>query len=275
MQCSGVREPAIVWGKILGGMAGFAMGGPFGAMMGAAFGHAAESNMNAAGSMPGAGGPRAFNFTMGFGQTPGLFPGRRDQLFAVGVVMLAAKVAKVDGPVKRVEIDAFKRSFRIPPESVRDIGHLFDQAREAREDPVSYATQMGAAFADNQGVLEDVLTALFAIARADGAINVPERDLLGAISRGFGLGRNEWDRASGARPRERVSEIGDDPYAILGIASSATPDELRTRWKLLMRENHPDSLASRGALPDAIAKASDKVARINAAWDRIKRDRNL
>jgi DnaJ like chaperone protein len=42
-----------------------------------------------------------------------------------------------------------------------------------------------------------------------------------------------------------------------------------------MRENHPDSLASRGVPPKFIARASDKVARINAAWDRIKRERGL
>src|SRR3954451_7962039 len=30
------------WGKLLGGIAGFAMGGPFGAMVGAALGHAAD-----------------------------------------------------------------------------------------------------------------------------------------------------------------------------------------------------------------------------------------
>lgn len=251
------------------------MGGPFGALMGAAFGHAAESNMNAGSGMFGAGGPQGFNFTMGFGPTPAFVAGRPDQLFAVGVVLLSAKVAKVDGPVKRAEIDAFKSSFRIPAESVRDIGHLFDQARESREDPVTYATRMGEAFAKNQGVLEDVLAALFTIARADGPINVPERDLLAGIARGFGLGRNEWDRASGARPRPRANVIEDDPYAILGVSSSAKPDELHARWKLLMRESHPDSLASRGASAEAIAKASDKVARINAAWDRIKRDRSI
>jgi DnaJ like chaperone protein len=42
-----------------------------------------------------------------------------------------------------------------------------------------------------------------------------------------------------------------------------------------MRENHPDSLAARGVPPEFIARASEKVARINAAWDRIKRERGL
>jgi DnaJ like chaperone protein len=42
-----------------------------------------------------------------------------------------------------------------------------------------------------------------------------------------------------------------------------------------MRENHPDSLASKGVPPAFIAAASDRVARINAAYDVIKRERKL
>jgi len=80
------------------------------------------------------------------------------------------------------------------------------------------------------------------------------RDLLAAIGRNFGLGRAAWDRASGASPR-RVSESEEDPYAVLGLSRSASPEELRATWKNLMRENHPDSLASRGLGPEFIAKA--------------------
>lgn len=264
--------PTNLWGKILGGMAGFAMGGPFGAMMGAAFGHAAESGMS--GQATG-GFPRFGTFAPNFGAPPSFLPGRRDQLFAIAVVVLAAKTAKVDGPVNRHEIDAFKRSFRIPPEAVRDIGQLFDQARESAEDPVAYATRLGEAFADSPGILEDVLTALFAIALSDGPINIRERDFLAQIGRALGLGRAAWDRASGATPRRVGREAEEDPYAVMGLSRTATPEELRATWKTLMRENHPDMLASRGLRPDLVAKASDKVARINAAWDRIKRERGL
>ncbi len=261
-----------MWGKIIGGMAGFAMGGPFGAVMGAAFGHAAETGLG--GQMPGTARFSA-SFGPNFGMPPAFLPGRKDQLFAIAVVVLSAKVAKVDAPVNRNEIDAFKRAFRIPVEAVRDIGQLFDQARESREDPIVYATQLGEAFSDNLGTLEDVLTALFTIASADGPINVKERDLLAAVGRALGLDRAAWDRASGANPRRMSTTTDEDPYRVLGLPRSASPDELRTTWKQLMRENHPDSLASRGVAPEFIAKASDKVARINAAWDRIKRERGL
>lgn len=261
-----------MWGKIIGGMAGFAMGGPFGAVMGAAFGHAAEAGMTGQTQGAGAG---ASGFTANFSTAPSFFPRQRDQLFAVAVVVLSAKVAKVDGSVSRAEIDAFKRAFRIPAESVRDIGQLFDRARDSAENPVLHATRLAEAFTDSPGILEDVLTALFAIAAADGAINMKERDLLAAIGRGLGLGRDAWDRASGASPRRMQSTGEEDPYAVLGLSRSATPEELRSTWKNLMRENHPDSLASRGMAPDLVARAGDKVARINAAWDRIKRERGI
>ncbi|MGA3398349.1 MAG: TerB family tellurite resistance protein [Acetobacteraceae bacterium] len=255
------------WGKIIGGMAGFAMGGPFGAVVGAALGHAADS-----GGMP--------NMGFSFGNQTMLNPariaamlGRRDQVFSICVVVLAAKLAKCDGPVKRAEIDAFKRHFRIPQEAVRDIGRLFDQAREDEAGFESYATQLGEAFDDNRGVLEDVLAALFVIARADGPVNGREQDFLARVHRRFGLEQAAWERAKGSVPRPAAD--APDPYAVIGVAASASDEEIRATWKKLMRENHPDSLASRGVPAEFIARATDKVAQINAAWDRIKRERGL
>ncbi len=199
--------------------------------------------------------------------------GRRDQLFAVAVVVLSAKLAKRDGPVARSEIDAFKRQFRIPPESVRDIGRLFDQARDSSDSFLPYAEQLGESFADNRGLLEDVLAALFAIARADKPLTLAEQEMLRQIHRAFGLDELAWSQAAGGA--SRAAATGDDAYAVLGMPRDATDEALRGAWLRLMRENHPDSLASRGVPPEFIARAGEKVARINAAWDRIKRERRL
>ncbi len=256
------------WGKLLGGVAGFAMGGPLGAMVGAALGHAAES-----GVLP------KFDMSHLMGGNP-LNParlatsmGQRDQLFAVGVVVLSAKLAKCDGPVVRAEIDAFKRQFRIPPASMRDIGRLFDQARDSADGFQPYAAELGRSFADSKHLLEDVLTALFALARADKPLTVAEHDMLRQIHHAFGLDNLAWDTARGVAARRNVDE--EDAFAVLGATPDTSNEELRTTWLRLMRENHPDSLAARGVPPEFIARASDKVARINAAWDRIKRDRGL
>jgi len=257
------------WGKIIGGVAGFAMGGPMGAVVGAALGHAADA---------GAAGDFGMRFVPQAGWNPARLAAmfsRRDQLFAICVVVLSAKLAKCDGPVRREEIDAFKRQFRIPPESVRDIGRLFDQARDSSEGYESYASQLGDAFADNRGMLEDVLAALFAIARADGPMNGQEFDFLSRTHRALGLDQNAWDRARGGSSRQAPAPEEPNAYAVLGVAPSASAEVIRATWKRLMRENHPDSLAARGVPPEFIARANEKVARINAAWDRIKRERGL
>jgi DnaJ like chaperone protein len=257
------------WGKIIGGVAGFAMGGPMGAVVGAALGHAADS---------GAAGDFGMRFVPQTRWNPARLAAmfsRRDQLFAICVVVLSAKLAKCDGPVRREEIDAFKRQFRIPPESVRDIGRLFDQARDSAEGYGTYAAQLGDAFADNRGMLEDVLAALFAIARADGPVNQRELDFLSRTHRAFGLDQNAWDRARGGSFRQAPAPEEPDAYAVLGVTRSASAEVIRATWKRLMRENHPDSLAARGVPAEFIARANEKVARINAAWDRIKRERGL
>jgi DnaJ like chaperone protein len=111
-------------------------------------------------------------------------------------------------------------------------------------------------------------------ARADGPINTHELDFLRVTHRAFGLDRLAWDRARGGSPRPRV-EADPDPYAVLGVTASTDAAEIRAAWKRLMRENHPDSLAARGVPAAFIERANAKVATINAAWDRIKRERGL
>jgi DnaJ like chaperone protein len=254
------------WGKILGGMAGFAMGGPVGAIFGVAMGHAADEGVvtNMA---------ERIGTAMPFESARiAAMLGRRDQLFAIAATVLAAKLAKCDGPVGRNEIDAFKASFRIPEGSVSEIARLFDNARDSPEGFESYADQLGQAFADNRAVLEQVLAGLYQIARADGPLNNAEADFLEQVAGGFGLALDAAQRAGRGQPAQAPSE---DPYKVLGVPRRATDEQIRTRWKELMRETHPDSLASRGETPAAIAAASDRVARINAAYDVIKRDRLL
>jgi DnaJ like chaperone protein len=264
-----------LWGKIIGGVAGFVTGGPLGAVMGAALGHAAD-----AGGGRGMGGMFGRPSVREAADIAAML-GSKEQLFAISVVVLAAKLAKCDGPVKRPEIDTFKRLFRIPPESLREVGQLFDQARDSGDDYRPFAKRLGEAFQDNKGMLEDVLAALFQIARADGPLTKSEVAFLQQVQLGFGLDAPAWERARDGRTQQQHSsaaaapQTGPDPYAVLGVGRDASDDALRQAWRQLMRENHPDSLAARGVPPEFVKRATDKVAEINAAWDRVKRERKL
>ena len=251
-----------IWGKIIGGIAGFATGGPIGGLMGAVAGHAADSQGRVL--------PNAANLAAMLGS--------KEQLFAISVVVLSAKLAKSDGPVLRSEIDAFKRAFRIPPENMKDVAELFDLARENAEEFEPFADKLGHAFRDNKAMLEDLLGALFQIARADGPLTRGEVRFLQRVQTGFGLEAREWERARDGQARPgsgQDSAQGVDYYAVLGLPANATDEQVRTAWRKLMRENHPDALASRGVPKEFIDRATGKVAEINNAWDRIKRERKL
>src|SRR5271165_5449773 len=197
------------------------MGGPFGAVVGAALGHAADSGAMGHIHLPFGAEPRVLTWSPA--RVAELL-GRKDQLFAITAVVLSAKLAKCDGPVSRAEIDAFKRHFHIPPESVRDIGRLFDQARDSTDGFETYADQLGEVFADNRGMLEDVLAALFAVARADGPLNQQEYGFLSRVHHGFRLDQFAWDRAACRRSSSRAPATrwrGSMPRGTRSSASGA------------------------------------------------------
>lgn len=255
-----------LWGKIIGGVAGFAFGGPVGAVAGAALGHAADTgDLGSIGARVGRALP------LDSARFAALL-GRREQVFAIAATVLAAKLAKCDGPVNRAEIDAFRRQFRIEDAAVPLVGRLFDQARNDASGFEPYARQLAESFADNRVALEQVLGSLFAIARADAPINGRETDMLTRIGVAFGF--DEAARARAANPSSFAQSEGD-PYVVLGVARNATNEAIRAHWKQLMRENHPDQLAARGVPAEFAARATDRVARINAAYDDIKRQRGL
>ena len=101
-----------IWGKVIGGVAGFAIGGPLGAILGVAAGHAIDRAKITS--------PDGASFDS---QT-------RQVVFTTAVIVLCAKMAKADGQVTPDEIAAFKKMFQIPPDEMKKVGDLFNEAKK-------------------------------------------------------------------------------------------------------------------------------------------------
>ncbi len=242
-----------IWGKILGVTAGLMVGGPLGALVGGIAGHAIDKIK--VDSDPEDGEPSLSKQTT----------------FAIAVVVLSAKMAKADGTVTRDEIDAFKEIFHVPPDEVKNVGRLFDQARRDSRGYETYAKQVYRIFQNNPAVLEELLGGLFHIAKADGIAHPRELEFLSNVSNIFGLNLAIFERM-------KIAHLGadmDDPYIVLGVQHNATDDEVRLAWRNLMREHHPDALVAQGMPEDFIEVATEKVATINAAYDTICKQRGL
>jgi DnaJ like chaperone protein len=240
-----------IWGKIVGGAAGFALGGPLGALIGGLAGHAVD-RMTAGDN--------------GHGETDGT----RRLAFTIGVVVLGAKMAKADGRVTRDEVAAFKQVFRIPPQEVRNVGRLFDQARRDARGYEPYARQIGRMFQDNPAVLEELMECLFHIARADGVVSQDEIEYLTNVAELMGLERARFKRIKA----ENVGPNRGDPYAVLGVPQDADMDTIKAAYRRLVRENHPDRLIAQGLPAEFVDIANDKLAAINAAYEAIQRRRD-
>jgi DnaJ like chaperone protein len=239
-----------VWGKIIGGVGGLMIGGPIGALIGAVAGHAVDKVRSNSGEPEDA---------------------TKSVAFTIATIALGAKMAKADGVVTRDEVDAFKGVFRVPPEDVKDVSRVFDQARKDSRGFEPYARQIAGMFADNPAVLEELLYCLTLIARADGVMHPEEVKYLRSVADIFGLDDHAF---------ERITEVsGDldtsDPYKILGVSRDMTNDEIKSAYRSLVRENHPDKLIADGLPEELIDMATEKLAAINDAFDKVSTERGI
>ncbi len=198
-------------------------------------------------------------------------PGLRQIGFTIGVIALGAKMARVDGQVSEVERAAFRDFFEVPPGEEANVERFFDLAKRDAGGFETYARQVAALFPDAPEILENVIEGLFSIAQADGRIDAAEAEYLAKVARIFGLPSSRFERAKAAA----LGVVECEPCVVLGIDPLATDEQIREAWLRQVRANHPDRLMAQGLPEEAIAVANRKLALINDAYDRLRRQRGL
>ena len=88
--------------------------------------------------------------------------------------------------------------------------------------------------------------------------------------------REERLRARGARraPRQRTNPLAD-AYRTLGVKPSASDEEVKRAYREKAKSCHPDVLRSQGASDRKVVEATEKMAKVNAAWTAISKERNI
>ena len=232
-----------IWGKIAGAGVGLAVGGPLGALLGAVAGHVVID--------------RALQDS--------------EVVFTVALIALSAKMAKADGEVSDSEIRAFEEIFKIPPGEAKNVARVYKVAQQDVAGFEAYARQVARIYQDKPAVLEDVLDALFHIAKADGHVHPQELEYLRTVADIFGFSEIEFARI-------RASHLGQekgDPYLVLGITPDISDEDLKKAYRRLVRENHPDTLIARGVPQELVTIANEKLSAINVAYDRIAKARGI
>ena len=110
-----------IWGSLIGGMIGFSLGGPFGMLLGSLIGGKISRARSGAGF-------RSF--------------AQPQQIFALSLIVLSAKLSKADGKVSKEELVAVKDKLKIPDNELDQVGKIFNKAKEESTGYEPYAQQI-------------------------------------------------------------------------------------------------------------------------------------
>ena len=242
-----------IWGKIIGGTTGFALGGPLGAIIGMMIGGSFDRSA------------RKFSSSNQISQQ------QKKNVFALCIIVLSAKIAKADGQVTKEEIYTFKEKFNIQAEEMSEVSKIFNEAKKSSFGFKNIADQVGNLFSDNKVLLEQLLNNLFYIAEADGLTSSNEVEVLRSISQSFHFNETDFQRIFHSRLNNKES----DPYKILGVTREDSDNNIRKKWIELSKEHHPDYLIAKGMPKEFIKEANKELSSINLAYDKIKELRNF
>jgi len=235
-----------IWGSLLGGVIGFSLGGPFGALLGSFLG-GKISNISSSNT----------------------FASQQNsqQIFALSLIILSAKLSKADGRVSKEELIAVKDKLQIPDSEIDQVAKIFNKAKDESTGYEPYAKQISEIFKRNQNVLEEVINILFYIAEADGNVSNEEESMIANIAFIFGLSQNQYESIK----ESRKSSDKLNPYIVLESQPTDDLKSIRKKYIKLSKEHHPDLLISKGVPSEVINESKNKMRAINAAWDQIQK----
>ena len=236
-----------IWGSLIGGMVGLSLGGPFGMLLGSIIG----GKISRARS-----GARDFG---AFAQP--------QQVFALSLIVLSAKLSKADGQVSKEELIAVRAKLKIPENEINNVGKIFNKAKEESSGYEPYAQQIAQIYKNNLNVLEEVINILFYIAEADGNTSQSELNMIKHIAQIFGLSQSQFNSIR----ESRKSSNKLNPYIVLESKPEENLQTIRKKYLKLSKEHHPDILISKGVPKEVIEESKKKMRAINSAWGQIQK----
>ncbi|WP_416687159.1 co-chaperone DjlA [Candidatus Pseudothioglobus sp. Uisw_041] len=253
------------WTSVLGGALGYMIGGPLGAMLGVAFaGNLSKGKSNFRGS--------ASDYRPGDQQ-------RVQAAFFSSVFSVMGYIAKVDGKVSKSEIllaQQVMQHMQLSEDMQKAAKELFNQGKQNDFNLDEVLEQFRTESHRRTHLVRMFLEIQIQATYADGVFDDKEYDALKYIANKLRFPIPELERliqqfsiASGKSSKLTI----DDAYVILGADKNLTDKELKTAYRRLLSQHHPDKLVAKG-LPEEMTKmANEKTQEIISAYELIKKHR--
>ena len=166
-------------------------------------------------------GSPAYGFRQNFAQP--------QQMFALSLIILTAKLSKADGYVSREELVAVKQKLKIPEHEIDQVGKIFNKAKEDSLGYEPYAQQIAQIYRNNPAVLDEVINTLFYIAESDSNVSDSEIAMIRDIAKIFGLSKSQFEGIK----ESRKSSDKLNPYVVLGCNPNDDFSDIRKKYLIL------------------------------------------
>jgi DnaJ like chaperone protein len=237
------------FGKGIGGLIGAFVGGPVGSLLGVIMGHRLDEIR---------------------------------RLFFETTFEVMGHVAKADGRVSEDEVQVAQRimqAMRLSEAQVQEAIEHFSRGKRARyalEDRLE-------ALADGGGGLARTFMQIqLQAALAAGNVGREKRAALERVARALGLGRAELAQLeeivrglAGSGAQQDSAPGLEAAHRVLGVSAQASDEEVKTAYRRLMNQHHPDKLVARGLPASMLGVAEQRTREVRAAYERIKTQRGF
>ena len=251
------------FGKITFGTLGLFLGGPLGAIAGAAMGHLlVDKGISGAGRVVDAtGGSR-------------LGPAEQTQAtYFISLFSILGKLSKIDGVVAREEIavvDGFINGLPMADREKQFARRIFNEAKDSRYSMEDIATQLYQAVGAQPALLLSFLDLLFQIAAADGQFHPAEEAALKSVRDIFKVSNQQFEDIKAVYFKDF-----DKFYKMLNCSPASSNEEIKSNYKKLVKDFHPDKIISKGLPEEFIDFASNRFREIHESYEKIRQERGF
>ena len=245
------------FGKLTLGSLGFLMGGPLGAIAGGAIGHMLFDKEDSIVQ-------KALPFE---------HAEQAQAVYFISLFSILGKLAKADGVISREEINIvnqFLSTLRLPEQQKQFAKNVFNEAKNSPYSIDDFAAQLYQVNRTQPTILLSFMDLLFKVAAADGQLHEAEKAALLRIKSIFRISDSQFGDLKSIYFKQ-----DDRYYRTLNCTMQSTDEEIKSSYKKLVKEYHPDMIISKGLPEEFVDVATKKFQEIQEAYSEVRKERGF
>jgi DnaJ like chaperone protein len=251
------------FGKLTFGSLGLFLGGPLGAIAGAALGHHLVDKKRS-----------ITEHTNHSARELKLKHAEQAQAtYFISLFSILGKLAKIDGVVTRDEIvvvEHFLNNLHIAEREQQFAKQVFNEAKNSRYSIEDFAIQLYQTNKQQPTILLSFISLLCQVAAADGKFHPAEEAALRRIKDIFGISDQQFNNIKGSYFNDL-----DKHYKMLNCTPQSSNQEIKSSYKELVKDFHPDTIVSKGLPEEFTDFATKRFREIQGAYEKIRQERNF